>query len=116
MSGSWSFCGTLFTITVATLSCDVCRIAGPDIAGKTEFVTGKKKLKRESLVYHTKKVGNMKKCFNMVSAKANSLTYTSTFLAPVNHLQVLILQSFEKQLKKNEIGLIMKLSLLLPKK
>ena len=33
------------------LHCDVCRKAGPDITGKTEFVTGKKKLKRESLVY-----------------------------------------------------------------
>ena len=31
--------------------CDVCRKAGPDITGKTEFVTGKKKFKRESLVY-----------------------------------------------------------------
>jgi len=54
MFGSQSFCGTLFTITVATLSCDVCRKAGPDIAGKTEFVTGKKKFKHESLVYHNK--------------------------------------------------------------
>jgi hypothetical protein len=36
------------------MSCDVCRKAGPDIAGKTEFVTGKKKFKRESLVYHNK--------------------------------------------------------------
>jgi hypothetical protein len=30
--------------------CDVCRKAGPDITGKTEFVIGKKKFKRESLV------------------------------------------------------------------
>ena len=30
------------------VSCDVCQKAGPDIAGKTEFVTGKKKFKRES--------------------------------------------------------------------
>ena len=30
---------------------DVCVKAGPDIAGNTEFVTGKKKFKRESLVY-----------------------------------------------------------------
>ena len=30
---------------------DVCRKAGPDITGKTEFVTGKEKLKRESLDY-----------------------------------------------------------------
>ena len=33
------------------MHCDVCRKAGPDITGKTEFVTGKKKFKRESLVY-----------------------------------------------------------------
>jgi hypothetical protein len=46
----------------------------------------------------------------MVSAKAHSLTYTSTFLAPVNHLQVL------KKSEKNENGLIIKLPLLLPKK
>ena len=31
--------------------CDVCGKAGPDITGKTEFVIGKKKFKRESLVY-----------------------------------------------------------------
>ena len=31
--------------------CDVCRKVGPDITGKTKFVTGKKKCKRESLVY-----------------------------------------------------------------
>ena len=35
------------------MHCYVCRNAGPDIAGKTEFVTGKK-LKRESPVYHNK--------------------------------------------------------------
>jgi hypothetical protein len=29
------------------MSCDVCRKAGPDIAGKAEFVTGKKKFKPE---------------------------------------------------------------------
>jgi hypothetical protein len=33
--------------------CYVYRKAGPDIAGKTEFVTGKK-LKHESHVYHNK--------------------------------------------------------------
>jgi hypothetical protein len=38
------------------MSCDVCRKAGSDIAGKTEFVTGKKKFKRESLVYHNKSI------------------------------------------------------------
>jgi hypothetical protein len=31
--------------------CDVCRKAGSDNTGKTEFVTEKKKFKRESLVY-----------------------------------------------------------------
>ena len=40
------------------VSCDVFQKAGPDIAGKTEFVTGKKKFKRESLIII--KVGNMK--------------------------------------------------------
>jgi hypothetical protein len=78
------------------MSCDVCRKAGPDIAGNTEFVIGKKKYKRESLVYRNKSQKH-EKCFNMVSAKAHSLTYTSTFLAPVNHLQV---QSSEKQSEK----------------
>jgi hypothetical protein len=46
------------------MSCDVCRMAGPDIADKTEFVTGKKKFKRESLVYHNKSLKN-EKCFNI---------------------------------------------------
>ena len=40
------------------MSCDVFQKAGPDIAGKTKFVTGKKKFKRESLIII--KVGNMK--------------------------------------------------------
>jgi hypothetical protein len=33
--------------------CDVCRKlkAGQDIIGKSEYVTGKKEFKRESLVY-----------------------------------------------------------------
>ena len=35
------------------MCCYVWRKAGPDIAGKTEFVTGKK-FKCESLVYHNK--------------------------------------------------------------
>ena len=49
--------------------CYVCRKGGQDIAGKTEFVTGKK-LKRESPVYHNK-TKNLKheKCFNVVSQK-----------------------------------------------
>jgi hypothetical protein len=49
----------------------VCRKAGQDIAGKTEFVTGKK-LKRESLVYHNKT--KSEKCFNVVSEKTHSST------------------------------------------
>jgi len=34
--------------------CDICRKTGPDIAGRTQFVSEKKKFKRESLVYHNK--------------------------------------------------------------
>jgi hypothetical protein len=49
--------------------CYACRKAGPDIAGKTEFVTGKK-FKRESLVYQNKtKSLKHEKCFNVVSGK-----------------------------------------------
>jgi hypothetical protein len=40
-------------IPITTLCIVVCSRTGPDIAGKTEFVTGKK-FKRESLVYHNK--------------------------------------------------------------
>ena len=49
------------------MSCDVCRMAGPDIAGKTEFVTVKK-FKGGSLVFLNKSL-KYEKCFNMVSAK-----------------------------------------------
>ena len=45
------------------MSCDVCRMAGPISAGKTKFVTGKKKFKGESLVYH--KSQKNEKCFNI---------------------------------------------------
>ena len=41
--------------------CYACRKAGPDIAGKTKFVTGKK-LKRESPVYHNKTKSKMFQC------------------------------------------------------
>ena len=90
------------------MSCDVCRKAGLDIAGKTEFVTGKEQLKRESLVYHNKSQKH-EKCFNMVSAKAHSLTYTitSTFFSSSKPSSSLILQPFEKQSEKK-----MKLDLL----
>jgi hypothetical protein len=91
MSGSQEFLWLInYDYSSDVMSCDVCWKAGPDIAGKTEFVTGKKKFKPESLVYHNKSQKH-EKCFNMVqnvSAKALSLTYTSTFLAPVKHLQV----------------------------
>ena len=46
MSRSRSVRGSLM-IPITMLCIVVCRKAGPDIAGKTEFVTGKK-LKRES--------------------------------------------------------------------
>jgi hypothetical protein len=49
----------------------------------------------------------------MASAKAHSSTYTSSSSKPSSSL---ILQSFEKQSEKNEIRLIIKLPLLLPKK
>ena len=56
------------------MHCYVCRKTGQDIAGKTEFVTGKK-LKRESFVYHNKtKSLKHEKCFNVVSAKTHSST------------------------------------------
>ena len=51
MSGSQSFCGLFMIPVLSVMHCDVCRKAGPDITSKTEFVTGKKKFKRESLVY-----------------------------------------------------------------
>ena len=47
--------------------CYVCRKAGSAIAGKTEFVDGKKFI-RESLVYHNKSLKH-EKCFNVVSEK-----------------------------------------------
>ena len=54
--------------------CYVCRKAGPDIADKTKFVTGKK-LKHESPVYHDKtKSLKHEKCFNVVSEKLHSST------------------------------------------
>jgi len=54
--------------------CYVNRKAGPDIAGKTEFVSGKK-FKRENLVYHNKiKSLKHEKCFNVVSEKTHSST------------------------------------------
>ena len=42
---------TIYDSSNNVLHCNVCRKAGPDISGKTEFVTGKKKFKRENLVY-----------------------------------------------------------------
>ena len=75
MSGSQSFRGS-FMIPVTTLimyqQCDVCRKAGPDIAGKTKFVSVKK-FKCKSLVFLNKSLKH-EKYFNMVSAKAHSST------------------------------------------
>jgi hypothetical protein len=56
------------------MHCYVCRKAGPDIAGKTKFVTGKK-LKRESPVYHNK----------TKSLKHESTIHTSP-LVPRDHI------------------------------
>ena len=43
MYGSQSFCDSFMNpVTTLIMQCDVCRKAGPDIAGKTEFVTVKK--------------------------------------------------------------------------
>jgi hypothetical protein len=54
--------------------CYVCRKTGPDIAGKTEFVTGKK-FKRKSFVYQNKtKSLKHEKCFNEVSEKTHCST------------------------------------------
>jgi hypothetical protein len=54
--------------------CDICRKAKPDIAGKTKFVTGKKKFKCERLVYYNKSLKHKKCLLNMVSANAFSST------------------------------------------
>ena len=44
ISRSWSFCGSLmYDSSNNVMYCDICRKAGPDITGKTKFVTGKKK-------------------------------------------------------------------------
>jgi len=51
MSGKLSFLCLIYDSSNNVMYCDVCRKAGPDITGKTEFVTGKEKLKRESLDY-----------------------------------------------------------------
>ena len=54
MSGSLEFLWLAYDSSNNVIYCDICRKAGPDIASKTKFVTGKKKFKRESLVYHDK--------------------------------------------------------------
>ena len=57
---------------MTNMYCYVCRKAGPDIADKTDFVTGKK-LKREIIVYHNKtKSLKYENCLNVVSEKAHS--------------------------------------------
>jgi len=51
MSGSPKFLWLIYDSSKNIMYCDVRRKAGPDITGKTKFVTRKKKIKRESLVY-----------------------------------------------------------------
>jgi hypothetical protein len=65
--------------------CYVCRKAGPDIAGKTKFVTGKK-LKRESPVYHNKT--KSQKCFNVVSEKTHSISIFCLIQGINNYVQI----------------------------
>jgi len=68
--------------------CYVCRKAGPDIAGKTKFVTGKK-LKRESPVYHNKtKSLKHEKCFNLVSEKTHSISIFCLIQGINNYVQI----------------------------
>ena len=47
------------------MHCDICRKTGPDIVGKTKFVTGKIKFKCESLVYQNKSMKHKKCLLNM---------------------------------------------------
>jgi hypothetical protein len=54
MSESQEFLWLIYDSSNNVMYCDVCRKAGPEITGKTKFVTGKKKCKRESLVYFIK--------------------------------------------------------------
>ena len=51
MSGSQEFLWLIYDSSNNVIYCDVCGKAGPDITGKTEFIIGKTKFKRESLVY-----------------------------------------------------------------
>jgi hypothetical protein len=44
MSGSLEFLWLTYDSSNNVMYCDICRKAGPDIAGKTKFVTGKKSL------------------------------------------------------------------------
>ena len=67
-----SFMIPVLAVTMVIMQCDICRKAGPDIAGKTDFVTVKK-FKCESLVFLNKSLKH-EKCFDMVSAKAHSST------------------------------------------
>ena len=87
MSGSQNFDGSsMIPVTTLIMQCDVCRKEGSDIAGKTEFVTGKKKFKRESLIII--KVGNMKNVSIWYQQKPIPQLILVHFLSPVNHLQV----------------------------
>ena len=74
MSRSQEFSWLIDDSNNYVMYCYACRKAGPDIADKTEFVTGKK-LKCESLVYQNKtKSLKREECFNVVSEKTHSST------------------------------------------
>ena len=72
MSRSQEFSWLIDDSNNYVMYCYACRKAGPDIADKTEFVTGKK-FKREIIVYHNKtKSLKYENCLNLVSEKAHS--------------------------------------------
>ena len=82
MFGSWEFLWLTYDSSSNIMYCDIRRKTGPNIAGKTKFVTGKNKFKRESFVYHNK---SLKHDFflNMVSPflnRASSVSFTGLLI------------------------------------
>jgi hypothetical protein len=59
--------------------------AGPNIAGKTKFVSGKKKFKRESLVYQNKSMKHKKSLLNIASVKLKAYSSTEHLLSHSGH-------------------------------
>jgi hypothetical protein len=59
--------------------------AGPNIAGKTKFVTGKKKYRSESLVYQNKSMKHKKCLLNIVSVKLKAYSSTEHLLSHSGH-------------------------------